>query len=463
MEQGMDQSTRRGAVRACLIINPKSGRGGVDLSEALTVLQAHGWEVAVRRKLHGGHATELAQEAVRAGYNVVVDCGGDGTLNEIVEGVVGTDAAIGTLPGGTANLWAHETGISRNLGVAALQLVSAERRRVDVGQVTVNGKHKQHFVLMAGLGIDGAILTHLSKTLKNRIGKLAYGPALVRALPDLHAVPVRLEMDGLHWQGQVSQVIVGNTRRYASFTRITPDAYADDGLLDICLISARGPLSAARQLTTLALRQRPSPASAQTYRAANITLTAPVVLPLQVDGGSVDLDEQDDLTAEGVIYRFTLLAQSASVLIPRTYDGELFRPTLTSDALVNVPLRPVAEEQEQVGKGNGQNGHGGQNGNGHNKNGKEKRWRVEVTGVGADTITAVKAKNGRAVRLVVDTDTTLSDGTGGERQLWGALSTVTAGDTLEVRGRKGDEPGTLIASRVERADADNTSRRRKRA
>jgi YegS/Rv2252/BmrU family lipid kinase len=453
MERGIDRGMDRGAVRACLIINPKSGRGGVDLSEALTVLQAHGWEVAVRRKLHGGHATELAQEAVRAGYNVVVDCGGDGTLNEIVEGVVGTDAAIGTLPGGTANLWAHETGISRNLGVAALQLVSAERRRVDVGQVTVNGKHKQHFVLMAGLGIDGAILTHLSKTLKNRIGKLAYAPALVRAMPELHAVPVRLEMDGLHWQGQVSQVIVGNTRRYASFTRITPDAYADDGLLDICLISARGPLSAARQLTTLALRQRPSPASAQTYRAANITLTAPVVLPLQVDGGSVDLDEQDDLTAEGVIYRFTLLAQSASVLIPRTYDGELFRPTHTSDALIGVPLRPVAEEQGASHNGNG-HGKGG-------KEGKEKRWRVEVTAVGADTITAVKAKNGRAVRLVVDTDTTLSDGDGGERQLWGALSAVTAGDTLEVRGRKGDAPGTLIARRVEIADAD-TSRRRKR-
>ena len=434
MERGMEW----GAVRACLIINPKSGRGGVDLSEALTVLQAHGWEVAVRRKLHGGHATELAREAVRAGYNVVVDCGGDGTLNEIVEGVAGTDAAIGTLPGGTANLWAHETGISRNLGVAALQLVSAERRRVDVGQVTVNGKHKQHFVLMAGLGIDGAILTHLSKTLKNRIGKLAYAPAFVRALPALHAVPVRVEMDGLHWQGQVTQVIAGNTRRYASFTRITPDAYADDGLLDICLISARGPISAARQLTTLALRQRPSPASAQTYRAANITLTAPVVLPLQVDGGSVQLDEQDDLTAEGVVYCFALLAQSASVLIPRTYDGALFRPTLTSDVLVNVPLQPVAEAK--AGKGHNHNG------NGHRKDshdGKEKRWRVEVTEVGADTITAIKAKNGRAVRVVVDTNTTLTDGDGGETPLWGALSTVTAGDTLEVRGRKGDVPGTL--------------------
>lgn len=443
----------RGAVRACLIINPKSGRGSVDLSEALTVLRAHGWEVAVRRKLHGGHATELAQEAVRAGYNVVVDCGGDGTLNEIVEGVIGTDAAIGTLPGGTANLWAHETGISRDLGVAALQLVSAERRRVDVGQVTVNGKHKQHFALMAGAGIDGAVLAHLSKPLKNRIGKLAYAPALVRALPAFHAVPVRLDMDGLHWHGQISQVIIGNTRRYASFTRITPEAYVNDGLLDVCLLSVRGPISAVRQLTSLALRQRPSSTSAQTYRAANITLTAPVVLPLQVDGGSVDLDEKDDLTAEGVVYRFTLLAQSASVLIPRTYCGELFRPSQASNRLMDMPLRPVAA-------GNGHD-HDGQNGDSGNGRGKEKRWHVEVTEVGPDTITAVKVKNGRAVRLVVDTGTMLADPSGDEAPLWGALSAITAGDMLEARGHKGDEPGTLIARRVEIADAD-TSRRRKR-
>src|SRR5215831_2516032 len=89
------------AVRAFLITNPKSGRGGVDLSEAITILQAHGWEVTVRQKLHGGGATELARDAVGAGYNVIVDCGGDGTLNEIVEGVAGTSAAVGTIPGGT--------------------------------------------------------------------------------------------------------------------------------------------------------------------------------------------------------------------------------------------------------------------------------------------------------------------------------------------------------------------------
>src|SRR5689334_8077682 len=119
--------------RACLITNPKAGQGGVDLSEALTVLQANGWDVTVRQKLKGGMAVDLARQAAAQGYNVVVDCGGDGTLSEIVNGLVGTDVAVGTLPGGTANVWAHEMGISEQLPRAAMQLVSATRRRVDVG------------------------------------------------------------------------------------------------------------------------------------------------------------------------------------------------------------------------------------------------------------------------------------------------------------------------------------------
>src|SRR5947209_315007 len=112
-------------VNACLITNPRSGRGGIDLSEPLSVLHAQGWEITVRQKLHGGHATELAREAARDGYDVVVDCGGDGTLSEIVDGVVGTDVAVGVLPGGTQNVWAHELGISPRLRVAAAQLVGA--------------------------------------------------------------------------------------------------------------------------------------------------------------------------------------------------------------------------------------------------------------------------------------------------------------------------------------------------
>ena len=86
---------------------------------------------------------------------------------------------------------------------------------------------------MAGLGLDGAVIAGVSKPLKNRIGPLAVGLAALRALPGFHVVPVRVEIDDVQWYGRISQIVIGNTRRYAGFTRITGGAYIDDGLLDL--------------------------------------------------------------------------------------------------------------------------------------------------------------------------------------------------------------------------------------
>src|SRR5262249_17435141 len=200
-------------VRACLITNPRSGRGGRGLSDALAVLPGDGWEVGVREKRHGGEATNLARKAVHQGCNVVVDCGGDGTLSEIIDGVVGMDVAVGTLPGGTANLWAHEAGISTRLRVAAMPLIGAERRRGDAGHVTFTGAHgsnntlSQHFLLVAGLGFDGVVMGRVRKPLKNRIGPLAVSTAALEAAPRFRAVPVTVELDTVHWQGRISQIV----------------------------------------------------------------------------------------------------------------------------------------------------------------------------------------------------------------------------------------------------------------
>lgn len=434
-------------IKACLIANPKSGRGGVDLTQALTVLRANGWETILYQKLHGGHATELARQAVKEGCNVVVDCGGDGTLSEIVEGVVGTDVAVGTLPGGTANLWAHEVGISQQLTVAATQLAGAQRRRVDVGCVSVNGHHKHHFLLMAGIGLDGAVLQHLSKPLKNRIGPLAYAPAAVKALQAFKSVPVRVDMDGIQWNGHVSQIIVGNTRRYASFTRVTADAFMDDGLLDLCLMTAGGPVSLGRQMGALLVRQRPSAVLAQTYRAAAVTIQSQVLLPLQLDGGLVHLDEHD-VTARGIIYSFSLINQGVTVLVPRTYDGSLFQPSWLSDTLAGAPLRPAAvAASNSHDDSDGRAGHTGHDTSFHHGHGKEKSWRVQVLKVGIDTITGVRLKNGHVARIVVDDKTVLDDGS--ERNpLLGSLSVLAEGDEISVSGYKNGEKDTLHATHV---------------
>lgn len=418
-------------VRACLITNPRSGRGGVDLSTVLPVLQAHGWHAVVRAKQHGGHATELARDAARDGFDVVVNCAGDGTLNEIANGLAGTDVAVGTIPGGTANLWAHEVGISQRLDVAALQLVGAERRRVDLGRVTINGRHGRYFVLMAGLGFDGAVMGRVSKPLKNRIGPAAVGLAAVQALPSFHPVAVRADVDGLHWQGRVSQVIVGNTRRYGGFTRITADAYVDDGLLDVCLITATGPVAVGRQVAALLLRQRPSAQTAESYRVPRVTIYAPVTLPLQLDGGSVRVKEKPG--PAGISYAFSLLAHGLTVLVPPTYDGDLFQ----EGSMARSPLRlPPAQADPGTRKGKKGRAH------------KRARRTLQVVSVEVAAITAARMDDGRVLKVLIGPDTVAKGAGGAKQPIALFLSDLMAGDVIHVKGKKDPAHDAIRARRI---------------
>jgi YegS/Rv2252/BmrU family lipid kinase len=453
--------THETQVRACLITNPRGGRGDLDLSPAIRVLESHGWDVAVQRKLHGGHATTLAREAVGQGYTVIVDCGGDGTLSEIVEGAMGSDVAVGVLPGGTANLWAHETGIAARFELAAMQLVGAERRRIDVGQVSVNGRHQRHFLLMAGLGFDAAVLAHLSKPLKLRIGRLAYLPAIVRAAQTFHDIPVTMEMDGLRWSGHVRQVILGNTRRYASFTQITPGAFVDDGLLDVTMIGAQGPLQMSRQLGALLFRQRPSAATSLSFRAAEVRITTPMLAPLQLDGGYHSAHHED--VAHRAEYSFSVMSRAVSMLIPRTYDGTLFAPAQRVFTAVDFPLQPLElhphsteprQPADDAAPGASDGGdlhapaaHDADAQQDAPSSAKKKQWDIRVLGVEIHTLSAVRLQNGRVHQIAID-ERTLFAREDGTRPLLGAMSAISEGDLLQVEGYKIPDDGGFLARRI---------------
>ncbi len=420
--------TRPRPVRACLITNPRSGRGGIDLSEALVVLQANGWDVTVRQKRRGGEATTLARAAADAGADVVVGCGGDGTLSEIVDGLAGSAVAVGVIPGGTVNLWAHELGVSARPRVAALQLLTAERRRADLGQVTINGRHARHFLQMAGLGLDGAVMARVSKPLKRRLGPLAIGLAALRTLPGTRPAPVQITIDGVCWQGSVFQIVAGNTQRYGGFARLTPAARIDDAQLDLCLITAAGPRAALQQAATVLLRGRPDPDSAETYRAAEITVRAPMVIPLQLDGGRV-AQKHVVPAADGVAYAFSARPGAVTVLVPRTYGGALFQQQAPGDG-----YRGSARRED---------GHTG-------KHGGEHRCRLQVTSVGVETITGIRVADGGPLTVQLTADTTARDADGSRQPLADFLASLTEGDVLRVKGDLKSDDGVVMARRLKR-------------
>lgn len=385
-------------------------------------------------------ATDLARQAAAEGCDVVVNCGGDGTLREIVNGLVGTNTAIGCLPGGTVNLWTKELGISPRLEVATLQLIGGVRRRVDVGRVKINDGKSHHFLLMAGLGLDGTIMSRVSKALKNRIGKLAVGLAGLRSVPTFKPVPLQLEMGGIKWEGSSAQVIVGNTRLYGGFSSFTPQAYVDDGLLDICLLTTPGPLMLARQIIPLLFFKHPNFEQAEIYRSGQITLRTPKPLPLQLDGGAVKFKDKSS-NGNGVVYRFSVIAKGVTVLVPPAYNDTLFVRTgdVSEVTELNSNLYAVKEKRSKN----------------HIKPKEDKagdktdhETGIEVLELGVNTITGVKLKNGKVVIAVVDAETNFKANEETVTGVTTIMSVLQVGDRLKVRGPREQPKGKILARQI---------------
>src|SRR5512141_998775 len=126
---------------AYLIINPRLGKNVVKLTDVIAVFSAAGWKTDIALKEFGGHTMQLAREAAGAGYDLVIGYGGDGTLNQVVNGVMAAKrrrSIVGVIPGGTANVWAHEIGMPEDPVKASLLLVNSEGRKVDLGRVEVD-------------------------------------------------------------------------------------------------------------------------------------------------------------------------------------------------------------------------------------------------------------------------------------------------------------------------------------
>jgi len=382
--------------KACLVINPHAGQNVTKIAELIAVLSAAGWSTDITIKEYGGHSMELAARAAKANYDLVIGYGGDGTLNQVLNGVMNAgrrQSIVGVIPGGTTNVWAAEIGVPHDPVQAALTLINSEARKVDIGHVEVQGlsfpgtaqdaqekprekkgklahkravrattKAKHHFLLMAGLGFDAALMEHVSKAFKYRVGRLAPVLSAAEELPRQHPFPIEIRVGGTKhedekiWKGEAFQVVVGNTRRYANIVQMTPNAYLDDGLLEVCVITAGNTLKTIEQLASLLFRRRPDNAASAYFEGASITISVPASIDLQLDGSAVRLKDylnkadrkvlQSAGNAEDVMvtYRFDAMPRALQVAIPSTYDGALFEKPIAEEK-PHVPL----QEQKDAG------------------------------------------------------------------------------------------------------------------
>lgn len=227
-----------------LIYNPTAGalcHAPQQIERLAEELTRQGISVVPTPTRYAGHATELAQQAVERQVQIVIVCGGDGTINEAAQPLVGTETALAIWPCGTANVLAEELHLPKSQKVLAKLIAKNSVRTISVGKATKpETGWQRYFLLMAGIGLDAAIVEGVNLRLKKAVGKGAY---FASGLDFLARMPVRsfsVKFNGRHHESTFT--VISNASRYAGHFTIAPGAAIDDDKLNVCVFNSRSRL-----------------------------------------------------------------------------------------------------------------------------------------------------------------------------------------------------------------------------
>jgi diacylglycerol kinase (ATP) len=302
---------------ALLIHNPNAGYGGhgrrTMLDEARRIFASGGIQTDLAETTKAGHATEIAQRANEEGRHLVIACGGDGTLNEVVNGLAGQKngrrVPLALLPGGTANILAKELNLPWDIPSAAEMLVHGVVRDIPLGLATPLNEpaKKKYFLSVAGAGPDGMIVYSIDLELKARVGILAYWWQGVREVFRYKYQHFRVSSAGQKIDS--SLVVVGRTKNYGGPFKITTDADLYEDKFELMTLSTRSGLRYLSYLPTLWLGKLRGTEGVHFWKADQV-LCEPLgeeAIYAQVDG--------EPLARLPV--QFTIVPRALKLLVPR--------------------------------------------------------------------------------------------------------------------------------------------------
>lgn len=264
--------------RVLAIFNPTAGaRRQWKLYRILKELERLGCAVTLRATQARGDAEEMARAADPAAFDLVAVAGGDGTINEVINGLAGSPLPLALIPLGTANVLANELGLPRHAASIARAVATGATRSIHLGQA-----NDRRFAMMVGIGIDARIVEAIDLRLKRRAGKLAYVVSGIRSVLHYRAVRYGVTIDGRSYQA--AAIIVANGRFYGGRFVVARAARLDTPSLQVVLMERPGRWNILRYGLAIALGRLERLRDVRIVEGRTIVIEGPAGETAQADG-----------------------------------------------------------------------------------------------------------------------------------------------------------------------------------
>lgn len=272
-----------------IITNPSAGKSKLSrLDTAVTCLKKRGITPEIRKTGRRGDAVILAREEVKKQTDIVLAAGGDGTINEVANGIAGSAVTLAVLPLGTANVFSLEANLPSDPHAAVDLIFTGTARRINLGQLRLRARYEDdalthHFALMAGIGFDGGVLSEIQRSSIARWGRAAYVFTGIRVLSRYTHSPLTITVDHSRVIHGYSAVI-SNGRCYGGRFMVTPHASLMDDSLELCVFKKRGPLSMVKAVFKLLIQHYTDREDFLYCKAKEIEVTSSDEVFVQADG-----------------------------------------------------------------------------------------------------------------------------------------------------------------------------------
>jgi diacylglycerol kinase (ATP) len=276
--------------QATIIYNAMSGRPGrraEDVRQMIELLGERGIEAKAEATAGPDDASNLAEEAVAESTEIIISYGGDGTLNEVIQGMAGSQTALAVWPGGTANVVARDLGVPFGIKEIADMIVAGKARRIalglakagsgfsvqgsalnDVGANSEPVTAGRYFIMMAGIGLDASIARSVNKRIKRRTGEFAYWLSGIRHLFLWRAEPFAIEVDGRGYKGAFA--LIGNGKGYGGGMMMTPGARLEEPWFEVYILPPLANNFAYLRALGACMRGKPEVAGVSLVRGKHI-------------------------------------------------------------------------------------------------------------------------------------------------------------------------------------------------